>query len=39
MAWQKYAMVDPYSGSIKYRSDPDPLAGLQKKAIANNFNT
>ena len=39
IAWQKYAMDDPYSGSMKSGLDPDPLSGLQKKATATNFNT
>ena len=37
--WQKSAMEDPYSGSMKSGLDPDPLSGLQKKVIATNFNT
>ena len=39
IAWQKSAMVDPYSGFMKSGLDPDPLSGSQKKAIATNFNT
>ena len=39
--WQKSAVDDPYmyKGSMKSGLDPDPLSGLQKKAIATNFNT
>ena len=37
IVWQKSAMDDPYSGSMKSRLDPDSLSGLQKKAIATNF--
>ena len=39
IAWQKSAVDDPYSGFIKSGLDPDLLPGLQKKAIATNFNT
>ena len=39
IAWQKSAMDDPYNGSMKSGLDPDTLSGLQKKAIATNFNT
>ena len=39
--WQKSAVDDPYmyNGSMKSGLDLDPLSGLQKKAIATNFNT
>ena len=39
---QKSAVDDPcvmYNGSMKSGLDPDPLSGLQKNAIATNFNT
>ena len=39
IAWQKSAMNDPSSGSMKSGLDPDSLSGLQKKATATNFNT
>ena len=39
IAWQKSAMYDPYNESMKSGLDPDPLSGLQKKAIATNSNT
>ena len=39
--WQKSAVDDPYmyNGSMKSGLDLDSLSGLQKKAIATNFNT
>ena len=41
IVWQKSAVDDSYmyNGSMKSGLDPDPLSGLQKKAIATNFNT